>query len=96
MTDRKSYLSSDGTEYSITDPDKVALLQCLGAEIIRRDASNPNKIIFTLKHKRIAEFVDAIHSGNLGQYGADPIVKFSKYRKAIMDFINEVRLNRRG
>ena len=92
----KNFFSEDGKQYSSKDPDKIVLLQGLGAKIVKRDTTDPRNIVFTLEHDRIAEFVDAIHSGNLGQYGnilrAD---KCLELRKQLMSYINEVKLNAR-
>jgi len=97
MTEPRNNFSQDGKQYSSKDPDKISLLQCLGAKIVKRDTTDPRNIVFTLEHNKIAEFVDAIHSGTLGKYGnilrAD---KCLELRKQLMSYINEVKLNARG
>lgn len=95
--------SDDGTQYSIKDPHKVALLCFMGAEIIDRDTSDSNNIIFTLSHDKMPQLVSAIHSGQPYKYlpetDADDFTKiktYAQHHKEIMDFIRDVRMNRRG
>lgn len=86
--------SDDKKEYSIKDPYNVAILQCLGVEIIKRDASDPRNIVFTLRHDKIVEYVNAIYDGDLGKYAEIlRLDKFVEYHKAIMKYIREIKFN---
>jgi hypothetical protein len=90
----QSCFSQDEKEYSTKDPDKIALLQSLGAVIIRRDISDPQNIVFTLRHDKIAEYVYALHNGTLDELGqnVDP-QKVLEFRREIIKFIRDVKLN---
>lgn len=83
-------------KYKTRNPDKIALLQCMGAKIVKRDVSDPDRIIFVLQHEKIADFVEAIHNGNPELYLKESAASFAEYRKALMKFIKEAQLNTRG
>ncbi|HEC88464.1 MAG TPA: hypothetical protein ENI52_04015 [Thermoplasmata archaeon] len=92
----KNNISIKGKKYSLKDPYKIAMLQCLGAKIVQRDISDPFNIVFTLEHENIEELVQAIHNGDLGKYGDNVrIDKYTEYHKRLMSYIREVKLNAR-
>ena len=95
MTIKSNFLQNK-RQYACKDPYKVCLLQCMGAIVVKRDASDPRNIVFILEHDNIAGFVDAIHSGTAGQYLKEDAASYAKYHQEIMDYIRDVRTNRGG
>lgn len=84
----KDKFSENKVRYSITDPYKVAMLLCLGAEIVERNTENPNSIIFTLEHEKMDELVNMIHSGE-----PSDLTQYAKHLKDIRDYIKDVKCN---
>lgn len=94
MTNISNNFLSNARQYACKDPYKVALLLCMGAKVIRKDAKDPQNIVFVLEHDNIAVFVEAIHSGAAGQYLKEGADKYAQYHKDIMGYIRDVRTNR--
>ena len=90
--------SDDGKRYRtypVRDPDKIALLMCMGAQIVKKDASNLNRIEFTLEHPNMVELVNALHTGRTGEFLQAE--KALQYRKHVMDIIKDCKeMQRRG
>ena len=94
MKETSNNFLNNARQYACKDPYKIALLQCMGAKIIKRDATDPRNVVFLLEHENIAAFVDAIHSGTTGQYLKEDAEKYAEYHKDIMGYIRDVRTNR--
>ena len=88
MTTQNNFFA-DNKRYRTKDPYKVVLLMCLGAKVVERNIDDPNNIVFTLEHEKIADFVNQIHSGEL-----QDLMRYTEYHKQIMGFIRDVRMNR--
>lgn len=96
MKETSNNFLSNNKQYACKDPYKVCLLRCMGAKIISRDATDPQNIVFVLEHNDIAAWVDAIHTGTVGQYLKEGANKYMEYHKEIMGYIRDVRTNRGG
>lgn len=91
MKGKTEYNFSDKYHYSTTDPYKTAMLRCMGAKVVKRDATDPKHIIFILKHEEMVKLVTDIHNGE-----PQELVKYMEYFKQEMGFIRDARNNVRG
>jgi hypothetical protein len=89
-----TYFSPDRTEYRCKDPYKVAILRCMGAELLKTIVENPRSVVFVLKYPyksetdNLVRMVTDVHSGKPLE-----LVQMGKYHQEAMDFIRAQRNN---
>lgn len=79
--------------YKTTSPWTVAMLQCLGAEWVDTDLTDPEHIVFTLTHPEIMRLKNEIHQGN--SQLMKQLINLKQHHTKIMDFLKAEKKNRR-